>query len=418
MEKITTEQGLEYVAQTDIGLRRTNNQDSMGVMMAGDRSHWAQRGHVFLVADGMGAHAAGELASKMAVDGIPHTYYKLLDLAPPDAIRQAIVETNQQINTRGNNDAEFHGMGTTCSGLLIVPQGALVAHVGDSRVYRLRGDLYEQLTFDHSLVWELQKAGNYAEGESPEHVPKNIITRSLGPNPGVHVDLEGPFPLELDDVFLLCSDGLSGQVSDEEMGMVLSSLPLNEAAQALIDIGNLRGGPDNITLVLVRVVEEDITKFAAEPFTVASEEAHRPSLHPAVWITLGVCLLVTAALFVAGQSLPAILAGAATAATAIFAIAQKLGPRTVHGYHVAGGHLGQGPHRKASAKPTEASLGKFTDMTAHLRKAAEQQNWEVEWDEFNRLEAGAKAAAEKQDFKIAVAEYCRAISSMMEQLRP
>ena len=418
MEQITTEQGLQYVAQTDVGLRRANNQDAMGVMMAGDVAHWAQRGHVFLVADGMGAHAAGEMASKMAADGVPHTYSKLLDLAPPDAIRQAIIETNQRIHTRGHDDPEFHGMGTTCSALLIVPQGALVAHVGDSRVYRLRGERIEQLTFDHSLVWELQKTGQFADGEAPANVPKNIITRSLGPNPGVHVDLEGPFPLEVDDVFLLCSDGLSGQVSDEEMGIVLGALPLDEAAQALIDVGNLRGGPDNITLVLVRVVEKDITQFAAEPFTVASEEAHRPSLHPAIWITLGVCLLATTGLFVAEQWWPAILAGAATAATAALAIAQKLGPRTVHGYHVAGGHLGQGPHREASAKPTAASLGKFAEMTAHLRKVALQQNWEVEWDDFNRLEASARAAAEEQDHKNAVAEYCRAISSMMEQLRP
>ncbi|MCH8046233.1 MAG: serine/threonine-protein phosphatase [Planctomycetes bacterium] len=418
MEKITTEQGLQYVTQTDVGLRRANNQDAMGVMMAGDVAHWARRGHIFLVADGMGAHAAGELASKMAADGVPHTYSKLLDLAPPDAIRQAIIETNQQIYNRGHDDPEFHGMGTTCSALLIVPQGALVAHVGDSRVYRLRGELYEQLTFDHSLVWELQKAGQFGEDETPAHVPKNIITRSLGPNAGVHVDLEGPFALELDDIFLLCSDGLSGQVSDEEMGNVLGALPLDEAAQALIDIGNLRGGPDNITLLLIRVVEQDITRYAAEPFTVASEEAHRPALHPAVWITLGVCLLVTAGLFVAKQWWPTVLAGAAAAATAALAIAKKLGPRTVHGYHVAGGHLGEGPHRKAGAKPTAASLRKFSDMTVHLRKVAEQQNWEVEWDDFNRLEAGAKSAAEKQDYQGAVAEYCRAISSMMEQLRP
>ncbi|MCH8922234.1 MAG: hypothetical protein IIA67_03670, partial [Planctomycetes bacterium] len=100
------------------------------------------------------------------------------------------------------------------------------------------------------------------------------------------------------------------------------------------------------------------------------------------------------------------------------AIAQKLGPRTVHGYHVTGGHLGEGPHRKADAKPTEASLQKFSEMTAHLRKVAQQQNWDVEWDDFNRLESSAQAAAEKQDYSSAVAEYCRAIISMMEQLRP
>ena len=418
MEHITTDQGLEYVAQSDIGLRRANNQDTMGVMMAGDRVHWAQRGHVFLVADGMGAHAAGELASKMAADGIPHIYYKLLDLAPPDAIRKAIVETNQQIYARGHDDLAFQGMGTTCSVLVIVPQGALIAHVGDSRVYRLRGERIEQLTFDHSLVWELQKAGQFSDDETPSHVPKNIITRSLGPNPQVQVDLEGPFPLEMGDTFLLCSDGLTGQVSDVELGVVLAALPLDEAAQALIDMANLRGGPDNITLVLIRVVEEGITRFAAEPFTVANEAARRPSVHRAVWATLGVCLLAALGLYAAKQSLPAILAGVAAAVAGAMALAQKLGPRTVHGYLVAGGHLGQGPHRKASAKADQQTIKSFHDMTVHLRGTAQQQDWAVEWDEFDRLEEAAQAAAEKHDYDHAAAEYCRAISNMMQQLRP
>ncbi len=101
-----------------------------------------------------------------------------------------------------------------------------MAHVGDSRVYRLRGGKYEQLTFDHSLLWEMSASGQFSKDSLPNLVPKNIITRSLGPHKNVQVDLEGPFPLEVGDTFLMCSDGLSGQVKDEEMGAILTrSLP-------------------------------------------------------------------------------------------------------------------------------------------------------------------------------------------------
>ncbi len=135
-------------------------------------------------------------------------------------------------------------MGTTASALLLLPQGALTGHVGDSRVYRLRGKCLEQLTFDHSLVWEMSAAGQLPKNALPGFVPKNIITRSLGPHADVKVDLEGPYPLEAGDTFLLCSDGLSGQVSDEEIGALLHCLPPAEAAQVLVDLANLRGGPD------------------------------------------------------------------------------------------------------------------------------------------------------------------------------
>src|SRR6185369_2097132 len=108
------------------------------------------RGHVFVVADGMGAHAAGELASKMAADGIPHNYHKIHDQPAVWAIAKAVEEINDQINQRGQANIDFQGMGTTSSVLVLLPQGALVAHVGDSRVYRLRGEQLEQLTFDHS----------------------------------------------------------------------------------------------------------------------------------------------------------------------------------------------------------------------------------------------------------------------------
>ena len=162
-------------------MRRMNNQDSLAVVVTDDAAKWASRGHLLMVADGMGAHAAGELASKLAVDNIPHTYFKLRDLYPPAALRQAIRDANALIYAKGQSNIGFQGMGTTCSCLVLLPQGALVAHVGDSRVYRLRGHRLAQLTFDHSLVWEMAAAGHMAEEDVPSYIPKERDHPLAGP---------------------------------------------------------------------------------------------------------------------------------------------------------------------------------------------------------------------------------------------
>ena len=125
-----------------------------------------------MVADGMGAHAAGELASKLAIDTVPLSYQKIVDRAAPDALLAAVEDANQQINQRGGSDPEFKGMGTTCTVLVLLPQGALAAQVGDSRAYRLRGNRFEQLTFDHSLVWELRASGQLPAGHIPDYIPE------------------------------------------------------------------------------------------------------------------------------------------------------------------------------------------------------------------------------------------------------
>src|SRR5262245_57091144 len=244
---------LHHAEVSDLGMRRANNQDSLAVFVTDDVATWVTRGHLLMVADGMGAHAAGELASKLAVDNIPHNYFKLRDLYPPAALRQAIRDANTAIHAKGQSSVGFQGMGTTCSCLVLLPQGALVAHIGDSRVYRLRGDVLEQLTFDHSLVWEMAAAGQMTEADVPAYIPKNVITRSLGPHPSVHIDLEGPYSAESGDRFLICSDGLSGPINDEEIGVLLGCLPPEEAAETLVDLANFRGGPDNISVIVAKV---------------------------------------------------------------------------------------------------------------------------------------------------------------------
>jgi protein phosphatase len=243
---------IEYASLTDVGVRRSHNQDAYAVLPATDADQWQGRGHLFLVADGMGAHAVGELASKLAVDGIPHIYTKYVQDGPIAALRKAFVETNVSIHNRGQQNREFEGMGTTATALVISPEGAWVGHVGDSRAYRVRDGRIEQLSFDHSLVWELARR-QHVRPEELQGIPTNVIVRSLGPEPLVQVDIEGPHPLRAGDVFVLCSDGLSGPVSDREIGAAVSTLPPHEACRFLVDLANLQGGPDNITVLVVRV---------------------------------------------------------------------------------------------------------------------------------------------------------------------
>lgn len=240
-------------AGSDTGMRRQNNQDSHTAVRAPNPEIWRGRGHVFMVADGMGAHAVGELASKMACDLIPHTYMKAKGGTPADAIVKAFREVSALIHNRAAANREFQGMGTTCSSLLLLPEGALVAHVGDSRVYRIRARRIDQLSFDHSLVWELVRRNHLTPEQANLSVPKNVITRSLGPEPNVEVDVEGPLEVRLDDVYLLCSDGLSGPVADPELGAFAGNFHPRNACRYLVNLANLRGGLDNITVVIVRI---------------------------------------------------------------------------------------------------------------------------------------------------------------------
>ncbi len=282
-------------------MRRATNQDAATVMLAESPSSWEKLGHVFIVADGMGAHAAGELASKLAVELIPHHYRKQADMSPAEAMHKAIAETNAEIFRRGQANIEFRSMGTTCSVLSLLPEGAVVAHVGDSRVYQLRGNQLFQLTFDHSLVWEMQAAGELTDETARSGViPKNVITRSLGPNANVQIDLEGPFPIQVGDRFLLCSDGLSGQISDEEIGALLSALPPSQAAQIYVDLANLRGGPDNITAIVVEVVGDSIATSSDGTIAVRRNGQRRP-FSVALGVVTAVCLSAALILYLLGN---------------------------------------------------------------------------------------------------------------------
>ena len=179
---------IEQASLTDVGVRRSHNQDNYAVLLAGDEGQWSQRGHLFLVADGMGAHAVGEKASEQAAGVIPHIYHKHAHQGPATSLRRAFVEANASIHACGQANREFEGMGTTATALLLRPEGAWVGHVGDSRVYRIRDGVIDQLSYDHSLVWEYARIKQIDPAEVHD-IPANVIHRCLGPEPKMEVDV-------------------------------------------------------------------------------------------------------------------------------------------------------------------------------------------------------------------------------------
>ncbi len=402
---------------SDTGMRRRNNQDSWAVVIADNQGVWEKSGHLFVVADGMGAHAAGELASRLAADLIPHQYSKLQKLVPAEALMRAISETNSEIYRRGQANPEFRNMGTTASVLALVPEGAVVAHVGDSRIYRLRGQQLEQLTFDHSLVWEMAASGEVNEETLRSGViPKNVITRSLGPNPSVQIDLEGPFPLKIGDRFLLCSDGLSGQVTDEEIGILLHINEPQVAAQVMVDLANLRGGPDNITVVIAEITGKSIETIGSEPTpAVDPSTSIFDGFSPALGLVAGICLLASIVLFIVGQWPLAVVAFALSIITLITGLVQrKTRERIVES---TGDRYGRGPHRRFPVKSEQGFVDQLAGTINALREAASENQWTIHWDEINPTLERGKSAERSKDLASAIRAYSEVLIGLMKQVK-
>jgi serine/threonine protein phosphatase PrpC len=344
-------------AATDTGMRRTNNQDSYTTVRAPHLEAWRQRGHVFLVADGMGAHAVGELASKMACDLIPHTYMKTRVGTPAEAIAKTFRDVSTLIHSKATANRDFQGMGTTSSALLLLPDGALIAHVGDSRVYRIRDRRIDQLSFDHSLVWELVRRNHLTSEQARISVPKNVITRSLGPEAEIEVDIEGPLAVEVGDVFLLCSDGLSGPVEDHELGAFAGNFHPEDACRYLVNLANLRGGLDNITVVIVRIgpwIDRDSTELQKQPV----QQAGRDGVVPEGWL----------------QRLTGLFKGRKPVASPV---------------------VEEHPYRTAECPIDEDLIVRLDELTRVAQEQAIEQAWSIDWTllaTLRRQQAEARAA--------------------------
>jgi protein phosphatase len=411
---------LHYAAVSDVGLRRANNQDSHAVVLADSQADFEHRGHFFMVADGMGAHAAGELASKMATDTVGLVYRKRLDQPPPEAILSALLDANSQIHSRGQASPDFRGMGTTATTLNLLPSGALVAHVGDSRAYRLRGNYLEQLTFDHSLVWEIRAAGGTPDGELPGHISKNIITRSLGPSAVVQVDIEGPFPLHENDVFLLCSDGLSNQVKDDEIGIVLACMSPAEAVQALVDLALLRGGPDNITGIVIRVLGPQAARPSSDEGEIRSTPRATRPVHPLLWTTAGVALLAAVGLLAMGHALMALAALAVLAMTLSMALAKRYGQGD-RGLQAEPRRFGRGPYVTCDCAPNGVGGDDFRrrlkTILDQLRETATKEDWPVDWPTVEASLAESRTTIEANQPPAATRAALQAIRTLLAARR-
>ncbi len=240
---------------TDVGRRRERNQDNVTHFIPEDEAVLEEKGALFIVCDGMGGHAAGEVASELGVAAMRDAYYSVRSSDTISALAQAVDAANQAIYSHAREHPELTGMGTTCVAVAMVGGRAYFVNVGDSRGYLIRESHMRQVTRDHSWVAEQVRVGLLTEDQARSHAHRNVITRSLGTQPTVTADLFVE-PIHEGDRVLLCSDGLHGYVEEDQIEREVIDQPDPQATvQRLIDMANANGGPDNITAVVVRMIE-------------------------------------------------------------------------------------------------------------------------------------------------------------------
>jgi protein phosphatase len=302
---------------------------------------------------------------------------------------------------------------------LLRPEGAWIGHVGDSRCYRIRNNQIEQLSYDHSLLWEYARL-QHLDPDEVEDIPTNVIHRCLGPEPLVQVDIEGPHEIQPGDVYLLCSDGLSGQVTDAEIGAVASVLPPAEACRFLVDLANLRGGPDNITVVIVRVGS------GSEGGTPARVTRSRQSLLSRIpwWamsLIVGTTLAVGATFLVRAQW--------HSLAIVVFLVAVGAVIAGIFGWWIHYQHEQNRPesdddenrppprtHRKRPCKIERPLLDRLVKALKELRKRADEKHWEPDWNLYQEHQTSGDELLQKNDVPGAFREYCRAMLPLTRAL--
>jgi len=272
---------ITVAAQSDVGRTREHNEDwflvadlNTAAPASDERSlscRIGPRGVILLVADGMGGAEAGEVASRMAAerihDDLLSAWAADSDNSPEKfavSLRSAIEGANRDVHARASSQADLRGMGTTLTLAGFMGEHVLLNQVGDSRAYRIRGQSVTQLTKDQSIVQELIDDGGLSEAEARQMVPKNVLLQALGPRSSVDV-VQSWEPVANGDVFLLCSDGLSGWVAAADMAKIVMEAPdLTDACQKLIDMANDLGARDNVTVILARVDGEDPGSHAGD----------------------------------------------------------------------------------------------------------------------------------------------------------
>lgn len=251
-EELRTVPRLTVGAKTDIGRVRENNEDKFEFFVPEEEPVVATKGATFLVCDGMGGHEAGQIASELAAKTFLETYYTYPSADPEAALRSAVASANRLVLDVARAIPSRRGMGCTLSALVVRQDVGFVAQVGDSRVYRLRRGVLELLTVDHTWVEQMVLHGALTREQAEAHPNRHTLLRAIGTETDAEPDLY-TFLLEPQDVYLVCSDGLTNHVPDAEIGALLGGNGPSEAARALVSAALAGGGSDNATCVVVRL---------------------------------------------------------------------------------------------------------------------------------------------------------------------
>lgn len=240
------------VLRTDVGLVRSENQDFGTYTTPSEEKESHPGGRLLIVADGMGGHRGGATASRLAGETVKAQYLGSETTDVARALRESLARANARIFAEAQSNPELRGMGTTTSVLAVRSNHAWFAHVGDSRIYRVRDGEIEQLTEDHSLVATMMREGLLTPQEAETHPRRNVLQRSMGVAEEVEIDVRGPFDLREGDTFILCSDGLHGVVREPELKQI-ATRDIEQAADEFLKLALERGAPDNVTVIVGRV---------------------------------------------------------------------------------------------------------------------------------------------------------------------
>jgi len=249
---------LQVIIKTDTGNIRTNNEDAAAFFYPDDSSLLNTKGVMLVLADGMGGHNSGEVASNMTVEGVAREYYRNANREVIPAVRRAVERVNRAIYDKSKNHVQHSGMGTTCTLLLIKEQKIYVGHVGDSRAYIFKNGSLHSLTTDHTLVNSLVEEGKITEEEAESHPQRNVLLKALGIDKKISPEVRDTgFGLAPGDRLLLCSDGLYEYFSHEELRRFgLAALSPALWAKQLVETAKERGGHDNITVVVAEALSD------------------------------------------------------------------------------------------------------------------------------------------------------------------
>src|SRR5208337_1411119 len=250
--------GIEVSSQSDLGCQRSNNEDSFGYWEPDEDQQFLRKGRLAVVADGMGGYEGGQEASRLAVETLVAGYRDFGGDDPQEALVQGLQAAHEQVRQYSFAHPELRGMGTTCTAAAIVRGSEYDAlyyvHVGDTRLYLIRDGQITRVTRDHSYVGRLVESGIISPEEAENHPQRNILTAALGTNPDLIMDSPGqPEPLRVKDVLVICTDGLWGLVHDAEILETVADQSVEQAGRKLIELARERGGPDNITVEILRL---------------------------------------------------------------------------------------------------------------------------------------------------------------------